>query len=476
MFPTKKSKMDNQDNQAMSHKGEQRRKFSMEFKKNVIKYAKENSLNSASKKFNIDRKRVREWVGNEEKVASMKEKRFRLDGGGRKLTDSELEEEVLNWIHERRSNMLRVSRKLIMFKAKSIFDEKCGDDELLKKSFVASNGWLEKFMKRNHLSLRRKTTIAQKDPSHLISKLVGYLMHVRRLSIKSNYPPSSIIAMDETAVWSDMVGNTTVNSKGAKEVALKSTGNEKVRVSVCLTAKADGTKMKPFIVFKGAKRESAAINDEFKSQCVVTSSTNGWMNEELVLTYLRKILGMFTFQKRLLAWDTFEAHMTEPVKKLLKEMKTDDTLIPGGCTKYIQAPDVCWNKPFKSHIMELYDEWLASGVHEYTEAGNMKAAPRRLVVTWILQAWSRLDKTLVQKSFKSCGLNLKTDGSEDDLIHCFKDAQPCASGSAVLKDQVQLLKDADVLDKNPFQTSTTDSDVEEANIEDNLIDLDDMEK
>ena len=69
--PTKKSKMDNQDEtstQAMSHKGEQRRKFSMEFKKNVIKYAKENSLNSASKKFNIDRKRVREWVSNEEKV------------------------------------------------------------------------------------------------------------------------------------------------------------------------------------------------------------------------------------------------------------------------------------------------------------------------------------------------------------------------------------------------------------------------
>ena len=307
----------------------------MEFKKNVIKYAKENSLNSVSKKFNIDCKRVHEWVSNKENVASMKEKRFRLDGGGRKLTDSELEEEVLNWIHKRRSTMLCVSRKLIMFKAKSIFDEKVWDDELLRKSFVASNGWLEKFMKRYHLSLRRKTTIAQKDLSHLISKLVGYLMHVRRLSTKSNYPPSSIIAMDETAVWSDMVGNTTVNSTGAKEVALKSTGNEKVSVSVCLTAKADG------IVFKGAKRESAAINEEFKNQSVVTSSTNGWMNEGLVLTYLRKILGMFTFQMRLLAWDTFEAHMTEPVKKLLKEMKTGYALIPGGCTKYIQAPDVC---------------------------------------------------------------------------------------------------------------------------------------
>ena len=86
------------------------------------------------------------------------------------------------------------------------------------------------------------------------------------------------------------------------------------------------------------------------------------MNEKLVLSYLRKILRMFTFQKRLLAWDTCEAHMKEAVKKLLKEMKTDDALIPGGCTKYIQGPDVSWNKPFKEYIMEFYDEWLATGI------------------------------------------------------------------------------------------------------------------
>ena len=187
--------------------------------------------------------------------------------------------------------------------------------------------------------------------------------------------------MDETAVWSDMVGNTTINSTGAKRSGTKINWQKKVRVSVCLTAKADGMKINPFIVFNGAKRELALLNDCFKGRCVVTSSSNSWMNEELVLSYLRKILGMFTFQKRLLAWDTFEAHITEAVKKLLKEMKTDDALIPGGCTKYIQGPDVSWNKPFKGYIMEFYDEWLANGVHQYTEAGNMKPASRELVVT-----------------------------------------------------------------------------------------------
>ena len=92
----------------------------------------------------------------------MKEKRFRLDGGGRKLTDVEQEEEVLSWIQKRPSNMLHVSRKPIMFKARPIYDEKCGDNEQLKAGFVASNGWLMKFTKRNKTSTRRRTTIAQR--------------------------------------------------------------------------------------------------------------------------------------------------------------------------------------------------------------------------------------------------------------------------------------------------------------------------
>ena len=59
------------------------------------------------------------------------------------------------------------------------------------------------------------------------------------------------------------------------------------------------------------------------------------MNEELVLKFLRQVLGMFCFKKHLFAWDSFEAHMAEDVRKLLKQMKTDDALIPGGCTKHV---------------------------------------------------------------------------------------------------------------------------------------------
>ena len=45
-------------NQAMSYKVERRRKYSMAFKKVIIKHAQEYSIYSAAKKFKVDRKRV----------------------------------------------------------------------------------------------------------------------------------------------------------------------------------------------------------------------------------------------------------------------------------------------------------------------------------------------------------------------------------------------------------------------------------
>ena len=42
----------------------------------------------------------------------------------------------------------------------------------------------------------------------------------------------------------------------------------------------------------------------------------------------------------------------------LNTKKIDVVIVPGGCTKYIQAPDVSWNKTFKAHFTERYDDLL----------------------------------------------------------------------------------------------------------------------
>ena len=96
-------------------------------------------------------------------------------------------------------------------------------------------------------------------------------------------------------------------------------------------------------------------------------------------------------------------------------MNVDSVIIPGGCTKYIQASDVCWNKPFKARIAELYDQWLIEGVHQFTEGGNMKPPFKKNVIEWVLDTWSQLSKENV-KSLKRCDLNLANDIKEDDIL------------------------------------------------------------
>ena len=99
--------------------------------------------------------------------------------GRQKQKDAEFEEQALSWIHERR-DMRHVSRKLVMFKAKFTYDEKCENIEAMKDAFIAGNGWLVKLMSCKNLSLRMKTTKVQKDPpllTLLTGTLAGYVMY-----------------------------------------------------------------------------------------------------------------------------------------------------------------------------------------------------------------------------------------------------------------------------------------------------------
>ena len=104
------------------------------------------------------------------------------------------------------------------------------------------------------------------------------------------------------------------------------------------------------------------------------------MNEELTLSWVSKIVRTFAFNRRLLAWDSFECHMMNSVKNAINKLNVDQVIIHGGCTKYVQALDVCWDKPFKAFVTEQYDEPMANGLQQYTEAGNLRLPSRKNIV------------------------------------------------------------------------------------------------
>jgi hypothetical protein len=59
---------------------------------------------------------------------------------------------------------------------------------------------------------------------------------------------------------------------------------------------------------------------------------------------------------------------------------------------------------------------MTNEVHNLTPAGRIKKPSYSLVSSWVKIAWEKIDSNLICKSFKCCGISVKTDGSEDDLI------------------------------------------------------------
>ncbi|KAH0816493.1 hypothetical protein GEV33_006298 [Tenebrio molitor] len=113
----------------------------------------------------------------------------------------------------------------------------CGVDE-------SNNGFLSREKKDF------QTTIAQKLSSNYTEKLIEFQKHVIKMRKLHNYPLCAMGKADETPVYFDMPGATTVHPRGQKTVTIRTSGNEKLRVSVMLAALADGTKLPPFVILK----------------------------------------------------------------------------------------------------------------------------------------------------------------------------------------------------------------------------------
>ena len=69
---------------------------------------------------------------------------------------------------------------------------------------------------------------------------------------------------------------------------------------------------------------------EFQTQAVIASSPNGWMNTEMILQWAKNVIGAFSFNRRLSAWDSSEYHIGDTAIKSLATKKIDTVIVPGG--------------------------------------------------------------------------------------------------------------------------------------------------
>ena len=248
----------------------------------------------------------------------------KANGGWRKVTSAELDERVSTWISNQRAHKLPVSRKAIQLQAKLIASE------LHVPNFSASNGWLQKFMSRRGFSLRRATTACQKPPAEIENRIAEFILYVESMRLLYNYPNSHIYGADEVGVWLDGLTHSTVEVKGSKEVGIRSSGQEHLRITVLLTGRADGHKLPPFVLIP-RKRPIAELQ-QFRGQLsiIYTGSGGSWMDDDKCAQYLRNCIGRDVFgAPKLLVWDAFRAHHSEATRALSHTLRIDFAIIPG---------------------------------------------------------------------------------------------------------------------------------------------------
>ena len=85
---------------------------------------------------------------------------------------------LLEWITLQRSKNLECQGNLFKGKPGYMYAEEKAASKGQMNDFRASEGWLEKFISRNGLSLRRRTTQVQKTLEQIIDKVIYRIFYM----------------------------------------------------------------------------------------------------------------------------------------------------------------------------------------------------------------------------------------------------------------------------------------------------------
>lgn len=376
-----------------------RQSYSAAFKRKVILHAEATNNLAAERHYGVSEKCIRSWRQQRDKLFACAGSRmcFRGPKEGKYPV---VEEEVEKWVKEQREKGLSVSYEDIQGKARCVANEL----KIARSEFKVSKKWVTNFMRRNGLSLRRRTTVCQKLPDAYEEKKEAFLEFVSELKEQHAFTLGQIGNADQTPVWFDMPSRRTVAVKEERQVRVMTTGNEHNRFTVMLCCTADGHKLPPFIVFK----RKTMPKETFPPKVIVRVNEKGFFTEETVLEWFRLVWlrrpGGLLKPKSLLVLDSFRGHITERVKRAVANAQCELAVIPGGLTPVLQPLDVALNKPFKDRMAALYNEWMEQDGKPLTPTGRVKRAPLSTVAQWVCDAWYGLPHSMVRDAFVKCAI------------------------------------------------------------------------
>ena len=152
--------------------GRIRKAYTAKEKLTIIKYTEEHGNRCAGRQFNVSEASVREWRRKKSQLETMPKKK--MADRGSKTHYPQIEETLLSWVRDRRQGIAVSMTELRLMSL--YFAKQHG-----VTSFGCSVDWVYSLMRRNALSIRRRTHIAQKLPSDHEDQLLKFQTFIIKL-------------------------------------------------------------------------------------------------------------------------------------------------------------------------------------------------------------------------------------------------------------------------------------------------------
>ena len=217
----------------------------------IVKYAAKKkaekwSIRQIGRHRKVSERSIRNWIKDYKNLIAFDNQRaMKMRKTFAKSQLAVIQDELLNFIFERREQGYAVIPRTLILKASTLLPE------FSVKNLDAQKSALRRFLVKSNLVYRIGTHVSQKSPLEAVSDAQDFVEIVRPFLYGPSRHPKYILNMDQTPVYYSMHEKKTLETKGVRTVNLRTCKNDSERITVGVTISADGDLLPPTIVFKG---------------------------------------------------------------------------------------------------------------------------------------------------------------------------------------------------------------------------------
>ncbi|KAE9263526.1 hypothetical protein PF001_g31638 [Phytophthora fragariae] len=306
-----------------------------------------------------------------------------------KVASLRLEKRLSAWIQEQEARNICLSRELIEMRARELQGELCDAWDL---SF--SDGWMTAFMCRHGLRFRvRHGEAASVDPQVVHEGLQ------RLQAVTDLYEPRDIYNVDETGLCYAMAPARSIGSKNMCGVK-----KQKTRITLALTANADGSDALP-ILYIGKAKKPRCFGKQTPEQhgFQYRSNKKAWMTGDVFRDWLINLDRDMRASGRhiLLLLDNASSHSSGNL--VLTNVRLEP--LPPNTTAFLQPMDAGVIADFKRSYRKKQLRWVYQKIKRREPiTGDAYKVSQLVAMQWCDEIWAEIaKKNTIRNCFRHTG-------------------------------------------------------------------------